>query len=824
MLIEAIAERVWRWPDGMLWSSDESGRLRGASCEALWRRSLDISAGLAAQGIGPGRILALAMPSALDFTAACWAGLRSGCTVLPLSGRAAQGRGEALAQVLASVSEAVVLAEAGARAGEVAGRLGLTHFTVDDLETAGAGAPEAPPRGIAGPACLVPTSGSTGRMKLAALPEAVLIRRQFQRQAPAPDPEDGRLFAFDADSVTGMSVVFLGSARQMLIPPAVAAGRPTLLAEAVQAHRLTRVVLTCSLAGLLAEALERSGRDFDLSSLRQVNFGGEAVDAGVAARLTHALARFGCGDVPIVAAYGSTETGNLASGARIPLALAPYGAGQALSHGPPSRGVTLRIVAEEGAVLEDGEVGAIEALAPGLTFSGYWGEDSATAAAFSPDGWYRTGDLGVLEDGQLSLHGRVKEMIIARGAKHALADIDTVLQGALRQAHPARAGDRVLSFSLRRSGEATEQLAAVVFSADPLGAGEVEVLEPALRSAAAQRFGLGLKAIAYAGADRLPLGPSGKVVRRELTMLLPSPARAAANAVEATTAPAGGWLEGLWRQVLASPGPAMPDSDFFALGGDSLASAQLFAALETRLERRIPPDRFFADPTFANLEALVRAWSTAAPASATSPAAPHDRLQVRMEAWPGLRPTRDRLLAGLNLSGSKPPLFWVFQGGEEFAALAEALGPDQPLFGFRSGHLVFRYDEDNVREVARRYVDDMLEAHPEGPFSLGGNCQGGILALAMGRRLAELGRMPELLVLMEWTFRLKSYPGPVLFLDGEDAQPGRWREPPPDQLPGGYWTRTIPGAHGGFFWRGNVEGLAAIVSDGLAGNHDKSVA
>lgn len=810
MLIDAIAERISLWPEGMLWSSDGSGRVHEASCAALWRRSQEIAAGLADRGIGPGRILALAMPSALDFTAAAWAGLRSGCTLLPLAGRAAQGRGEALAQVLAAVSEAVVLAEGGARAGEVAGRLGLTHFAIEDLDAAGA--PGAQPQAITGPACLVPTSGSTGRMKLAALPEAVLIRRHFQRQAPAADAAEGHLFAFDADSVTGMSVMFLGSPRQMLIPPSVAAGRPTLLAEAVQAHRLTRIVLTCSLAGLLTEALERSDRAFDLSSLRQVNFGGEAVDAVVAARLTRALQQHGAVEVPIVAAYGSTETGNLAFGARIPLAKATGPAAPALSHGPPSRGVTLRIVAEAGVVLEEGEVGVIEALAPGLTFSGYWGDDSATAAAFSEGGWYRTGDLGALDDGQLSLHGRVKEMIIARGAKHALADIDTALQAALRQALPDRGGDRALSLSQRRPGEATEQLAAVVFSASPLGGGEAEALEPALRSAAAQRFGLGLKTIAYASADRLPLGPGGKVMRRELAMLLPAPELTAQDSANEPPAPTGGWLEDLWRQVLASSGPALPDSDFFALGGDSLASAQLFAALETRLERRIPPDRFFAKPTFANLEALVSAWSAAEPAA--SPAPLHDRLQVRMEAWPGSRPTPDRLLAALNVTGSKPPLFWVFQGGEEFAAMAEALGPDQPLYGFRSGHLVFRYSEDNVRDVAGRYVDDLLETHPEGHFCLGGNCQGGVLALAMARRVADLGRRPDLLVLMEWTFREQPYPGRVLFLHGEASPP-----PPPSarrELAAGFDARVIPGAHGGFFWPGNVERLAAILSEGLA--------
>ena len=812
-LIDAIAERLAHWPRGALVSCDEGGSFSAAPYDLLWRRSLAMAEGLAAEGIGAGAIVAIAARDALDFAPAFWAALRRGCTVLPLSARAGQGRGEALAQVLAALSEAIVLAEAGSRAQEVARRLGLTFL---DLEPLGAsGSPAKPATSLEGARCLMPTSGSTGRMKLAELSEAALLRRLFERQGPAA-ADDTRLLAFDLDSITGITALLPGSPRQVLVPPGVAAGRPWLLAEAAQDQRVTRMALTCSLAGLLATELERSERAWDLGALRQVNLGGESVDPHVAWRLGDALARSGARDLRMVVAYGAAESGNLAAGAPIPRPRSDGASTPPLSVGPPARGVELRIVGEDGGVLGEGEIGAIEARAPGFTFSGYWGDASATAAAFSPDVWFRTGDLGSLEGGQLTLHGRVKEMIIARGAKHALADIDSVLQSALRRALPHRRGLRVLTCALRGPGEATEQLAAVVFSAEVPGQDGIAASEPMLRQAAAERFGLGLKRIAFAPANRLPLGPGGKVIRRELAALL---AQASAVPAEASDQGTGddGWLEALWRQVLACSGPVGPDSHFLELGGDSLASAQLFAALETRLERRLAPDRFFAKPTFANLKGLVRDLEAQAPSGlAALPATPFDKLRLRMEAWPGERPSRDRLLAGLNPCGGQAPLVWVFQGGEEFAALGRALGPDQPLYGFRSGHLVFRYTEAQVDQVAGRYVDDILEVRPHGPLVLGGNCQGGILALAMARRLSGLGRQPKLLVLMEWSFRLKPYGGPVLFLHGPDtpapSQPIEASEP----LAGVVETRAIPGAHGGFFWSGNVEALAATLSDGMA--------
>ncbi len=818
-LIEAVARRLQRWSGGTMWTCDDSGGLQAEAYEALWRRSLGLSAGLAAREVGAGRIVALALASALEFVPAFWGCLRADCVILPVSGRARQARGEALAQILAAIPEPVVLAEAGSRAGETARRMGLTTFTLDDLEGMTIpGAPPAPatlrPPGRA--ACLLATSGSTGRVKLAALDEPTLIRRRILRVPLTADPEDAQLMVFDLDSVTGVDAVCLPGPRHGLIPPAIVAGRPLVIAEAIQTQRVTRLNLTCSLAGLIADALEGSDRQWDLSSLKRVTMGAETVDRHVVARLARALGRHGAGELELLGAYGTTESGALARAAVISPAPTPEEAAGPLSLGGPPVGVTLRIVNDAGAVMHGGEVGQIEAQAPGLMFSGYWGEDGATAAAYSPGGWFRTGDLGALVDGRLDLHGRAKDVIIARGAKHVLSDIDAALQGALRDALPSRAeGARLLACHIRRSGDATERLGAVVFSAEGLGAGERKMLEPALRRAAAGRFGLALEALAYAPIGRLPLGPGGKLMRRELSALLPVASFRAGAAQAASSAGDDDWLEALWAQVLACPRPIAPDCDFLELGGDSLAAAQLFAALETRLARRIKPDSFFESPTLANLSRLVESWTGAGPAEEETRSADlYDKLRVRMAPWPGSRPTRDRLLAGLNLSGSKPPLYWVFQGGEEFAALAEALGPGQPLCGFRSGHLVFRYSEDNVEEIAHRYVDDLLEAHPEGPFSLGGNCQGGILALAMAGRLAELGRAPELLVLMEWTFRLRPYAGPVLFLHGvaTQAPPG----PTAAQLPGGFEARPIPGAHGGFFWRGNVEGLAAILSEHLA--------
>ena len=111
----------------------------------------------------------------------------------------------------------------------------------------------------------------------------------------------------------------------------------------------------------------------------------------------------------ILERYGMTETvmnlGNPLEGER-----------RAGSVGVPFEGVEVRIADSKSNVpLKGGETGEIQLRGPNVT-KGYWRNPEATAAAFTPDGWFRTGDLGhVDKDGYYTLSGRAKELIISGG-------------------------------------------------------------------------------------------------------------------------------------------------------------------------------------------------------------------------------------------------------------------------------------------------------------------------------------------------------------------------------------------------------------------------
>lgn len=95
--------------------------------------------------------------------------------------------------------------------------------------------------------------------------------------------------------------------------------------------------------------------------------------------------------------------------------------------GPPLPGVTLRIAdPDTGTALPAGEVGEVEVRGPNV-FKGYWRQPDKTAAEFRADGFFRTGDMGLIDDGYLRLVGRSKDLIISGGLNVYPAEVEDVL-------------------------------------------------------------------------------------------------------------------------------------------------------------------------------------------------------------------------------------------------------------------------------------------------------------------------------------------------------------------------------------------------------------
>jgi len=180
------------------------------------------------------------------------------------------------------------------------------------------------------------------------------------------------------------------------------------------------------------------------------------------------------------------------------------------SVGRPS-GCEARIVNEHGVELPDGTAGEIVIRGPQVT-PGYYKNEAATAGAFFPGGWFRSGDIGVRDaDGFYFVTGRIKELIIKGGENIAPREIDEVL---LR--HPAvldaaavgvpdrHYGQEIMACVIRREGHACSEDELKAFCTEHLGRYKTP------------------KIIYF--VDELPRGPSGKVQRLKLVELMPAAA------------------------------------------------------------------------------------------------------------------------------------------------------------------------------------------------------------------------------------------------------------------------------------------------------------
>ncbi|MGL6043991.1 MAG: class I adenylate-forming enzyme family protein, partial [Sandaracinobacteroides sp.] len=118
--------------------------------------------------------------------------------------------------------------------------------------------------------------------------------------------------------------------------------------------------------------------------------------------------------------------------------------------------VDIMIADDAGTPVPQGEVGEV-CIRTSANVRGYWNRPDATAAAFTPDGWFKSGDLGRLdEDGYLFIVDRKKDIIIRGGENISAAEVESAIY-----AHPAVAEASVFGLPDERLGELT---AAVVFA------------------------------------------------------------------------------------------------------------------------------------------------------------------------------------------------------------------------------------------------------------------------------------------------------------------------------------------------------------------------
>jgi long-chain acyl-CoA synthetase len=342
------------------------------------------------------------------------------------------------------------------------------------------------------------TSGTTG------LPKGVMLSNY---NLFALVPAGNAAFGLDDDTVSlvvmplfhvagagwAMFGLFNGSHNVMLRDVDFAA-----ILQMIPEHGVTHSVFVPAVLQFLL--ITPGVEDTDFSSLRTIVYGASPISEDV---LVKSVERFGC---DFCQAYGLTET----NGAVVLLTAEdhdPSGPNRhrlrAAGKPIPGSGVEIRIVDDAGDDAPTGEVGEVWINSP-TNMVGYWNMPEATAAALTPDGWFRSGDAGYLDnDGYLYIHDRVKDMIISGGENIYPAEIESVLM-----AHPAVADAAVIGVPDEKWGESVK---AIVVRAPDAEVDESELVTYCREQLAGYKCPRSVD-----WADALPRNPSGKILKKDL--------------------------------------------------------------------------------------------------------------------------------------------------------------------------------------------------------------------------------------------------------------------------------------------------------------------
>ncbi|MEU6664495.1 amino acid adenylation domain-containing protein [Streptomyces sp. NPDC046727] len=772
---ELVARRAAATPDAVaLVHRDPAGDLVHTGYADLHRAAGRLAHLLTARGVGRGDVVALCLERGPAVVTTLLAIAQAGAAYLPLD---PAYPAERMRDMLADAGVRLLLTQdsLAARCAEAAGP-GTEPVVLDTPATRAAlaalpdHAPDVPAPHPDDLLYVIYTSGSTGRPKGVAVSHRSAVRLVHALPELRFTADDTFLYfapvAFDASTFEIWAPLAHG-ARLAVCPPGPA--DPEALGAFLRQAGVTVAFLTTQFVNAVADTRPRA-----LAPLRALLTGGEAHSRDHLDRLRAALP-----DTAVHNVYGPTEATTFATRQDTADATdAPAG----VPIGLPIGDTCAYVLDEALRPVPQGVVGELYLAGPGLA-RGYLGRPALTAGRFvaCPYGepgarMYRTGDLVRWDArGRIDYLSRADQQVKIRGYRIEPGEIERHLT-----AHPAVARAAVLA----SAGRLVAYVVPVPGEPAP---------EPArLRRHLARTLPDYMVPGAYVPLPELPMTVNGKL---DVAALPAAPDRpAGSGTARPPRTDAERRLCAAVTEVLG--GPAGPDDSFFALGGDSLKAIQLVNTA-TRAGLPITLAAVFEHRTLESLAATATPVGGTREAPAGGAAEQHRALEApaasaapdggmsevpagravaeggavephrapEMPAAPA-RGTREvhagsgvtgrhrapEMPATLDLlgpvlpiraTGGRPPLFCVHGGlgfGIPFAALAEHLGPEQPVYALQARGLA---DDGplpgSIGEVAADYLARIRALQPHDPYHLLGWSYGGIVAHEIAARLHTAG-------------------------------------------------------------------------------------
>ncbi|MGR8007037.1 amino acid adenylation domain-containing protein [Streptomyces hypolithicus] len=662
---------------------------------------------LAADGVRPGALVAVALPRSVELIVALLAVLKAGGAYLPLDPGHPPGR---IADMLDDAAPVAVVTDSATRT-----RLpdtGIPHVVLDRTDLSAlspVGSPDAlTPQH---PAYVIYTSGSTGRPKGVVVSHAAIDNRLRWMQHTYPLAPGDRVLqktpsGFDVSVWEFFWALRVGATLVVAEPDGHK--DPLYLARTIQEQS----VAVCHFVPSMLQVFLAEPAAAGCSSLRHVFSSGEALSRDTVRQFHRMLP-----SAQLHNLYGPTEAAvdvthhTCTSGQTGPVPI-----------GRPVWNTRLYVLDAALQLCPPGVPGELH-LAGVQLADGYLRRPTLTAGRFVADPYgspgsrmYRTGDLARwTADGEIIYLGRTDQQVKLYGQRLEpgeieahLAAMDTVT-GACVIVREDRPGD--------------QRLVAYVTGSGPVRDGAAVPDEAALRARLAAVLPDYMVPSAVVRLDDFPLSPNGKLDRKAL----PAPVAEAGTGGRAPRNPTEETLARLFAEVLGLERVAA-DAAFFDLGGTSLLAARLMSRIRETLGLSAPIGALFRAPTPAALAGRL-----------TGDAGADTALEVLLPLRPG---------------GDRVPLF-VFHpaGGISwcYSGLLPRLGAGQPVHGLQARGLL--HDGEalpaTMDEMAADYAAQIRTVQPHGPYRLLGWSVGGVVAHTVAVHLQQAGERVDLLALMD---------------------------------------------------------------------------
>ncbi|PYH40965.1 non-ribosomal peptide synthetase [Aspergillus saccharolyticus JOP 1030-1] len=587
-------------------------------------------------------------------------------------------------------------------------------------------------------AILMLTSGSTGYSKAVCLSHGQILAAITGKYWVIELPEMTSFMNWvGLDHVAAMIEIHLqamyGCKDQIHVQAPDVLSNPMAFIDLIHKHRVSRTFAPNFFLGKIRATVKSQGefvqREWDLSCLRYIASGGEAVVTRTCEEVSKLLEQYGAPPNAIVPGFGMTET---CAGAIFNTNFPCYDvrrSAEFASVGSCMPGISMRISDGENKPLPAGEIGSLEVSGP-VVFQEYFNNPSATAEAFTPDNWFRTGDRGVIDEaGNLTLVGRAKETMIVNGVNY----YPHAIESALDEANiPGLTRSFNCCFSSFPPGGDTEEI-VVVYLPD---------YAPEDMIARVQTTDAMSKVV------MMSTGCRPKLLPLDRSMLQKSAIGKLSRAKIKTAYEKGDYqnyleineeMVKLYRRVTRKdPKDALeqqllsiftnsldlPAGEFdvqtpiFDMGITSIELIKLKKNIEEHLDltQELPMITLMTNSTVRDLASAL-----------------HDLQQKQQEYNPVVK---------LQGQGSKKPLWLVHPGVGEvlvFLNLAKFL-VDRPVYalrarGFNDGETPF----ETIEEVVATYHAAIKREQPEGPYALAGYSYGSMLAFEVGKVLESHG-------------------------------------------------------------------------------------